>query len=362
MASLELRGDIWHLRFRDRRGKSRSISTKLHTSPKNDILAQKKLIAFEVDLSRGQFPQSSVKIGQLLDDVLNDYRVNHKKSLVRVELRIDKHLRPWFGEVKADRFGADDWRDYTAHRMTQGAKNASINLERANLMYGFTLAIQAGKLTTRPYCPRLKPPPPRSGFIDRKEMESLCRHLPEYLKSVARFAFLTGWRLGEIRQLQWRHVSFEAGEIRLDPGSTKNEDGRIFPMTEELRTMLEAIGPTLKAPIAVAATDKNMDHAQVATVTPYVFHCLGQPIGYIYPAWRKAVKAIGKPGLLFHDLRRSAIIDMDRRNIPRRVIQDLVGHKNPEMFERYRRVGKADLDMARKLMEVIHGEPPSRQA
>lgn len=92
-------------------------------------------------------------------------------------------------------------------------------------------------------------------------------------------------------------------------------------------------------------------------VTPYVFHLRGVPIGYIYPAWRKAVKAIGKPGLLFHDLRRSAIIDMDRRNVPRRVIQDLVGHKNPEMFNRYRIVGKADLDNARELMDA----DPSRE-
>jgi integrase len=40
--------------------------------------------------------------------------------------------------------------------------------------------------------------------------------------------------------LQWRQVDFAAGEVRLDPGTTKNRDGRTFPLTVELRRVLEA--------------------------------------------------------------------------------------------------------------------------
>jgi hypothetical protein len=35
-------------------------------------------------------------------------------------------------------------------------------------------------------------------------------------------------------------MDFTAGEIRLDPETTKNRDGRVFPMTGELRVLLEA--------------------------------------------------------------------------------------------------------------------------
>jgi hypothetical protein len=31
----------------------------------------------------------------------------------------------------------------------------------------------------------------------------------------------------------------EVGEVRLDPGATKNDEGRVFPFTMELRRVLE---------------------------------------------------------------------------------------------------------------------------
>jgi integrase len=43
------------------------------------------------------------------------------------------------------------------------------------------------------------------------------------------FLNLTGWRTGEVRRLEWRQVDFGAGIGRLEPGITKNRDGRTFP-------------------------------------------------------------------------------------------------------------------------------------
>jgi hypothetical protein len=37
--------------------------------------------------------------------------------------------------------------------------------------------------------------------------------------------------------LEWRQVDFGAGEVRLDPGKTKNGAGRTLPMTRELREL-----------------------------------------------------------------------------------------------------------------------------
>ena len=70
--------------------------------------------------------------------------------------------------------------------------------------------------------------------------ESIMKHLPDHVRPVIHFAFITGWRtLSEILPLQWRQVDFKAWEIRLHPGSTNNKEGRIFPMTWELRSLLE---------------------------------------------------------------------------------------------------------------------------
>ncbi len=53
--------------------------------------------------------------------------------------------------------------------------------------------------------------------------------MPEHLQPVIEFAYLTGWRKGEILGLTWDRVDFDAGIVRLEPGTTKNREGRVFP-------------------------------------------------------------------------------------------------------------------------------------
>jgi len=43
---------------------------------------------------------------------------------------------------------------------------------------------------------------------------------------VARFAFLTGWRRGEILSLTWADVDRDGGVVRLRPEHSKNRQGR----------------------------------------------------------------------------------------------------------------------------------------
>jgi len=40
--------------------------------------------------------------------------------------------------------------------------------------------------------------------------------------------------------LEWRNVDFASGEVHIDAGASKNGEGRVFPMTDDLRTLLQA--------------------------------------------------------------------------------------------------------------------------
>ncbi len=68
------------------------------------------------------------------------------------------------------------------------------------------------------------------------------------LRPVIEFAYVTGWRIPpEVLTLEWRRVDFKAGEVRLDPETTKSREGRVFPMTDDLHALLEPRMPNTSA-------------------------------------------------------------------------------------------------------------------
>ncbi|PYR94451.1 MAG: hypothetical protein DMF84_04625 [Acidobacteria bacterium] len=101
--------------------------------------------------------------------------------------------------------------------------NATINREIAWLKHMFRLAVDAGKLMTRPKIVLLKENNARQGFFERYEYEAVLRQLPGDLRPVVTFAYITGWRVkSEVLSLEWRRVDLKAAEVRLEIGTTKN--------------------------------------------------------------------------------------------------------------------------------------------
>ena len=194
---------------------------------------------------------------------------NGRRSLDEVERRIEKHLRPFFGARRMAAIDTAGVRTYIAKRQaertvtirardvalkngtfrplperttaTAGVSNGEINRELTLLKRMFMLAIQGGKPLHKPHIPLLREENTRTGFFEPEPFEAVHAHLPAALQPIAEFAYITGGRwASEIVPLEWRHIDFKAGEIRLDPNSTKNGEGRVFPMTDDLRRILEA--------------------------------------------------------------------------------------------------------------------------
>lgn len=104
----------------------------------------------------------------------------------------------------------------------------------------------------------------RTGFFEREQFDAVRTHLPDDLKNVATFGYVTGWRVpSEILTLQWRQVDFAAGAVRLDPDTTKNDEGRTFPF---------CVMPEL-----LTALQEQQKARPDGTICPWVFHRQGQP-------------------------------------------------------------------------------------
>ena len=293
MGQLKRRGSIWWVRYyRD----GRRFEESTRSDRRED--AVRLLKVREGDVARG-LPVTP-KIGRLrfdeaADDVLNDYRVNGKRSLDDVRRRFVLHLLPFFGGRRMSTLATPDVRVYIAQRQAAGASNATVNRELTALKRAFSLALQSGKLLARPHIPLLREANARTGFFEREQIDAVVPRLPAAVQPVIRFAYVTGWRIdSEVLPLEWRQVDFSAAEVRLDAGTTKNDDGRVFPFTAELRTILEE----------QRATADMLGRTGV--ICPWVFHRNGRRIRRFEKSWKRACRAAGCPGRIPHDLRRHA--------------------------------------------------------
>jgi integrase len=142
-----------------------------------------------------------------------------------------------------------------------------------------------------------------------------------------------GWRLGELKGLRVEQLNFAAGRIRLDVGTTKNGHGRIAVMTANVRALLAAC-------------------VEGKTGSDCVFTRDGHPIADFRKLWRKLCKEAGVPGLLFHDLRRSAVRNLVRAGVPEHTAMMITGHKTRAVFDRYDIVSERDLENASRKSEM----------
>jgi integrase len=282
------------------------------------------------------------RFDELAQDVVHDYLANQKRTVRDLQTRIDRHVGPFFGGRRAASITTADIRKYITRRQAEGAANAGINRELSVIRRAFNLAMQSGKMMHKPYVPMLKENNVRTGFFEPEQFSSLHKHLPDYLKPFVHFAYITGWRRGEISGLQSRQIDFEAGRVTLDPGTTKNDEGRVFPFTRELRALLEN-------------QERYTSELQreEGKVIPWVFHRKGKPIGDFRKAWATACKKAGVPGRIPHDFRRTAVRNLVRAGVPERVAMQMTGHKTRSVFERYNIVSEGDLDAAARRLDEI---------
>jgi len=290
---------------------------------------------------------------ELAEDVRRHYRTSEDRDTQEAEGRL-RPLDACFTGRRAAEITTDETTKYVERRQAKGLANGTINRELAMLRHIFRFASEQDppKVVRVPVIRLLKEAAPRAGFFEREQYEAVRRRLRPDLQVAVAIAYTFGWRMrDEVLTLERRHVDLGTGTIRLDPGSTKNDEDRVVYLT-----------PALNVALAEQLDRVRALERKLGRIVPFVFahaadgplnpktglrrYQAGDRIRDFRRAWRTASKRAGVPGMLRHDFRRTALRNLVNDGTPEKVAMLITGHKTRSVFDRYHIVSPEDLKAA----------------
>lgn len=325
--------ETWSIRWYDPRARQkRTENTGLRDKAAAEELLSKRIAdmraGIPLEVSRG-----TATFADLARLVEADYKANGRRSLDRVQRSL-KRLGGWFDcraiDITTERAGL-----YVAERLRQGEAAATVNRDLAALKRALTLGARAGMLARKPYIQLLAEHNARQGFFERADFDRVLSELPQALRGLAECYYLTGWRKRELLSRQWKHVDFDGGWLRLEPGETKSGRGRTFPLLPQLRVVLER----LRAATRVVERERGI-------IVPWIFHRNGKAIREYRDAWRIACKRAGVADRFVHDCRRTAVRNLEMADVERSAAMAMVGIETDSIFRRYAIVDAKQLKAA----------------
>jgi integrase len=236
MGSIYKRGEIYWVKYY-RAGKPHRESSRSTKRADAKRLLKKR----EGEISRGKLPGiyfDRTTFEDLVELIRADYNVNGYKTFNRIELAVE-HLGESFSGMRAQTITTPLISRYIDKRLEEDASNGSINRELSALRRMFRLGVQHNKVDRPPHIDLLKENNVRKGFFEHGDFLALREALPEYLAGFITFAYRVGWRISEITNFTWAQVDRENGIVRLEPGETKNEEGRTVYLDDELKEVFK---------------------------------------------------------------------------------------------------------------------------
>lgn len=331
------RGNVWYIKYYVD-GKPEREST--HSKNRADAERLLKVRLGEVAAARHTLvPGRGVTIRDLIGLVISDYKLSKLRSLQDVEWRAEKHLYPTFGSLRACDLTTRHIEKYVQTRRSCEAADSTINRELAIVRRGFSLAMQnvPPLVSSAPFIRKLSESDNvRQGFLEDDQYCALRGALPDHLKCLCVFGYHLGMRLGELQKLRWDQIDWKAGLIKLGGRITKNKQPRTAPIYGEMRQWLEF---------------QRHRHSETYPDNPHVFFYQNRVVGDHLKGWAEACNTAKISAILFHDLRRTAVRNMERAGFPRSVAKAISGHKTDSVYNRYDIVSTQDINLAKQRME-----------
>lgn len=336
------RQGVWHCDFsvNDQRHRQTLETTDRREAVQREreLMAQAK----EGKLATGRLGSlARMGIDEAFDRYLTEREIEIRSA--RHERYIAKPVRQFFHSKRLNQIRADDVRAYQAHRVGQGRKPKTVNLEvgllfrllkRAKLRHLIGDDVKMLPLKRE-----------RRQMLTEAEKQRLfetAASKPEWQTAycAALLTINTSMRPVEIKRLKWDDLDPDQRTVTI--WLSKTDAGtREIPLNDEAWS-------------AIAAMKQRADTLGVYAPEHYIF-CRQWPkldptrsMGGWRSAWRslrkEAAKADQERGLpemprlvrlRYYDLRHQAITEMLEAGVPEGVIREIAGHVDPEMTRLY---------------------------
>lgn len=266
-----------------------------------------KLIAVYLDYSKQN--KASYKVDEYTTSVFID--VVGDKPIDEITPLVIERWKKYRKNCKAKTTTKDGYKE-----LDRFVSKSAINREMRSLSKMFSIAVDNGWLEQNPFFKVKK---------FREENKQMRVLLPEeekilleasegcYIKPILICALHTGMRSSEIKSLKWSCVNFEEGYI--DVLKTKSGRPRQIPLSDALREELSNV----KRLSAYVFTNPK-------TLKPYT---------NIRDRFTDICENSGIDSIRFHDLRHTAATRMVASGIDIVVVQDILGHANLSVTQRY---------------------------
>lgn len=274
-----------------------------------------------------------------------DYDRKQNRSIKTVDYCF-KHLEESFQFRRVIDITTPAVHDYAKKRLQAGAARASVNRELAYLRHGFKLMLKAGDISAIPAVVELlQGENVRKGFISPADFAAMAEKIPDQdARELITFLYNSGWRSGEGKSLLWSEVDLERNMIRLPAEKSKSKKPRNLPIIGALQEIIQR---------RIAA--RRLD-------CPFVFHRNGKPIASFRKAFKAAAKDAGMPGLVPHDMRRSAVRNFRRAGLSEHEGMKLSGHETDSIYRRYDIISDDDLtESMNRVQEHLKKEAENRK-
>ena len=349
------RSPHWQIKYRmsDGRWRYESIPAAQSRREAEWWLRQR---AFEA--SAGLLP-GTASFQQIIDALLDDARVSGR-NVARLE-GAARALKARLAGYRAQHCDYSVWVKYAAERRQEVSAD-TVHLELAIAHRAYRLARAKGLVSSIPEFPKIRDLRVRHGFVDPRQWEQVRVGLRPDFREAADFAFLCGAREMEILTLTWADVELEPKVIHLRLTKTGRPRAVHYAQWPELAAVIErrtAVREQLKRDGII--TRWVFCFSEAVVIRKRQYHAVGAPLfkesghGGLLAMLRdelsRACVGVGLPGLLFHDLRRSAARNFERAGIPRSVAMKLGGWSD-KMYSRYAIGAESELASAGAMLSA----------